>query len=76
MQNFVRIDSLKNLIPFFNSSKERLGSAISSFMANEADYLMKTDNTDKELKDLLVSGVEIEQVFALKLMITVSICKK
>lgn len=78
MQNlFLRVDSIKSSIPnIYSTSKDKLGSFFSSFMTTEADYLIKTENTEKELRDLLTSKMDVEIILGLKFIMGVFLLNK
>jgi hypothetical protein len=44
-------------------------------LKSEADYLMKTDNSDKELLELLISKMDIEVILGLKFILSVILIK-
>jgi hypothetical protein len=72
LKNNLKLDNLKLLVPnLYNTSKDKLSSAISPMLKSEADYLMKTENSDKELLDLLISKMDIEVILGLKFILSV-----
>jgi hypothetical protein len=76
IRNNLKLDNLKSLVPsLYNSSKDKLTSAISPMLKSEADYLMKTENSDKELLELLLSKMDIEVILGLKFIISVLFIK-
>jgi hypothetical protein len=67
-----RLETAKSFLPnLYTSSKEKVGSALSSMTMSEADYLYKTANTDKDIIDLLLSKMEMEVIFGLKFIVAV-----
>jgi hypothetical protein len=76
IRNNLKLDNLKALVPsLYNSSRDKLSSAISPMLKSEADYLMKTENSDKELLDLLISKMDIEVILGLKFILSVVLIK-
>lgn len=72
LKNNIKFDNLKGYLPnLVSSSKDKVSGAISSFLENEADSLMKSEQTDAELKTLLTSKMEIEVINGLKFIMAV-----
>lgn len=73
MQNInSKLESAKSIIPtLFNSSRDKVGGVISLVTTSEADYFGKTENTDKDIINLLKSKMEMEVILGLKFIIAV-----
>ena len=54
-----------------STSKDKVTNVFSSVIESEADYLLKTENTDKELLDLLTSKLDVENILGLKFIMGV-----
>ena len=60
-ENMMSLESLKLSVPnFLTNQKDRMKGAFSSVTISEADYILKTENTEKELVDLLISKMDME----------------
>lgn len=71
-EHLISLESLKSVVPnLISSSKEKVNKAFSSVTATEADYILKTENTEKELIDLLLSKMDIEIILGLKFILGV-----
>lgn len=71
-EHLISFDSLKSFVPnLYNSSKNTVNKAFFSVAITEADYIMKTDNTEKDLIDLLLSKMEMEVILGLKFILGV-----
>jgi hypothetical protein len=67
-----KYESAKSFIPqLYTQSKDKVGSVVSSISMSEADYLYKTQNTDKDIIGLLTSKIEMEVIMGLKFIIAV-----
>ncbi len=71
-EHLISLQTIKSIVPnFFNSSKDKVNKAFSSVTVTEADYILKTDNTDKDLIELLISKMEMENILGLKFLLGV-----
>jgi hypothetical protein len=74
LKNNFKIDSIKAFVPsLYNSTKDKVAGAYFSILQTEADRLIITQNTDKEIIDLLISKMDIEVIWGLKYILSVSI---
>ena len=64
------LESVKTFFPnLYSKSKQQLSNAFNAISVSEADYLINTDNTDKDLINLLTSNFEIEKTLGLKFLL-------
>ena len=71
-ENMMSLESLKLSVPnFLTNQKDKMKGAFSSVTISEADYILKTENTDKELVDLLISKMDMEIILGLKFILGV-----
>ena len=70
------MDFIKSYIPSFSSIKSSISNASSSvskmmsdLTMNETEYLYKREHTEKEILNFLSSKMEMEVIYALKIII-------
>jgi hypothetical protein len=72
LRNNFKLDNLKAFVPnLYNGTKDQISGAYNSLLQTEADSLMGTQNTDKEIIDLLMSKLDIEVIWGLKYILSV-----
>ena len=64
--------SLKSFIPnLFSTSKDKVSTMVTSLTVSESDYITKTENTESDIRELLESTMEMEQILGLKFLMGV-----
>jgi hypothetical protein len=72
LKNNFKLESLKAYVPIlYNNTKDKFAGAYYSILQTEADALQNTQNTDKEVVDMLISKIEIEVIWGLKYILSV-----
>ncbi len=72
-EHLISLDSVRSFVPnLLRSSREKVNKAFSSVTVTEADFILKTDNTEKDLIDLLISKMEMENILGLKFILGVT----
>jgi hypothetical protein len=73
-KNNFKLDNLKALVPdLYNTTKDKVTGAYYSILQTEAESLSNTQNSDKEIIDLLISKMEIEVIWGLKYILSVNL---
>lgn len=71
-EHLISLESVRSVVPnLIKSSREKVNKAFSSMTVTEADYILKTDNTEKDLIELLISKMEMENILGLKFILGV-----
>jgi len=71
-EHLISLESVRSVVPnLLKSSRDKVNKAFSSMTVTEADYILKTDNTEKDLIELLISKMEIENILGLKFILGV-----
>jgi len=72
-ENMMSLESLKLSVPnFLTNQKDKMKGALASVTISESDYILKTENTEKEIVDLLISKMEMEIILGLKFILGVN----
>jgi hypothetical protein len=72
LKNNFKFENIKAFVPnLINSTKDKVSGTYYSMLQTEAESLMNTQNTDKEIIELLISKMEIEVILGLKYIISV-----
>jgi len=76
-EHLISLESIKSVVPnLLSSSKDKMNKAFSSVTVTEADYILKTDNTEKDLVELFISKMEMENILGLKFILGVILIYK
>ncbi len=72
LKNNFKFEAIKSFVPsLYQSSKDKMSNVLSPMLKTEADYLMKTESTDKEIIEMLLSKIEMEIILGLKFVMSV-----
>jgi hypothetical protein len=72
-ENMMSLESLKLSVPnFLTNQKNKVKGAFTSVTILESDYILKTENTEKEIIDLLISKMDMEIILGLKFILGVN----